>query len=193
MKKGQRQVRTRHPLLLYRRLLSYYRGPCLWLLLVSVVLLVWDHPSLRVLTLPAVMSLLLSVTLLLLTFVMSRLAYVQCGEDGVLIQLPFYRVHVLYDSIVQTRAASLATLYPPSKQPFSSRNFLRPLWQMTALVVQVELLPKPRQQLRMWMDSRMILKSAVVLLVEDHRALRGQIEEAMIRWRIQKGEAERRL
>jgi hypothetical protein len=193
MKKGQHQVRTRHPLLLYRRLMSFYRGPCLWLLLVSVVLLVWDHPSLQMLTLPAVMTLLLSMILLLLTFFMSRLAYVQCGEDGVLIQLPFYRVHVLYDSIVETRAASLATLYPPSKQPFSSRNFLRPLWRMTALVVQVELLPKPRQQLKLWMDSRMILKGAIVFLVEDHRALRRQIEEAMIRWRIQKGEAERRL
>jgi hypothetical protein len=193
MKKGQGKVRTRHPLLLYRRLLSYYRGPCLWLLLVSVVLLVWDHPSLRPLTLPAVLTFLLSVTLLMLTFVMSRMAYVQCGEDGMLIQLPFSRVHVLYDSIVQTRTASLATLYPPSRQPFSSRNFLSPLWQMPALVVHVELLPKPRQQLRLWMDSRMILKSALVLLVEDHRALRSQIEEAMIRWRMQKGESERRL
>lgn len=193
MKKEQGQIRTRHALLLYRRLVSYYRGPCLWLLLVSVVLLVWDHPSLRVLRLPVVMTLLLSVILLLLTFVMSRLAYVQCGEDGMLIHLPLYRLHVLYDSIVQTRTASLATLYPPSRQRFSSRNFLRPLWQTPALVVHVELLPKPRQQLRLWMDSRMLLRSALVLLVEDHRALRSQMEEAMIRWRIRKGESERRL
>ncbi len=193
MKKEQGQIRTRHALLLYRRLVSYYRGPCLWLLLVSVVLLVWDHPLLRVLRLPVVMTLLLSVILLLLTFVMSRLAYVQCGEDGMLIHLPLYRFHVLYDSIVQTRTASLATLYPPSRQPFSSRNFLRPLWQTPALVVHVELLPKSRQQLRLWMDSRMLLRSALVLLVEDHRALRSQIEEAMIRWRIRKGESERRL
>jgi hypothetical protein len=193
MKRERGKIRTRHPLLLYRRLWSYYRGPCLWLLLVSVVLLVWDHPSLRVLALPAVMTLLLSVVLLLLTIVMSRLAYVQCGEDGMLIHLPLYRVHVLYDSIVQTRTASLATLYPPSRQPFSSRNFLGPLWQKPALVVHVELLPKPRQQLRLWMDSRMILKSALVLLVEDHRGLRSQIEEATIRWRTQKGESERRL
>jgi hypothetical protein len=193
MKRERGKIRTRHPLLLYRRLWSYYRGPCLWLLLVSVVLLVWDHPSLRVLTLPVVMTLLLSVVLLLLTIVMSRLAYVQCGEDGMLIHLPLYRVHVLYDSIVQTRTASLATLYPPSRQPFSSRNFLGPLWQKPALVVHVELLPKPRQQLRLWMDSRMLLKSALVLLVEDHRGLRSQIEEATIRWRTQKGESERRL
>jgi hypothetical protein len=193
MRKQQGRVRTRHPLLLYRRLAGYYRGPCLWLLLVSTVLLVWDHPSLRELRLPAVMTFLLSTILLLLTFVMSRLAYVQCGEDGMLIHLPLHRVHVLYDSIVQTRTASLGTLYPPSRQPFSSRNFLSPLWQLPAVVVHVELLPKPRQQLRLWMDSRMFLKSAVVLLVEDHRALRSQIEEAMIRWRIRKGESERRL
>jgi hypothetical protein len=32
----------------------------------------------------------------------------------------------------------------------------------------------------------MLLKSALVLLVEDHGALRGQIDEAMIRWRVAK-------
>jgi hypothetical protein len=187
MKKKQAKVRRRHPLVLYRRLASYYRGPALWLLLVSVVLLCWDHPALRALALPAAMTALLSTILLLLTFVMSRLAYVECGEDGLLIHLPLYRVHVLYDSIVQTRTSSMATLFPPSKQPFSSRNFLRPLWQQAAVVVETELLPKPRQELRLWMDSRMILKNALVLLVEDHRTLRGQIDEAMIHWRASRG------
>jgi hypothetical protein len=189
MKKTRKKVRRRHPLLLYKRLASYYRGPSLWLLLVSAVLLVWDHPSLRVLALPAAMTALLSTILILLTFVMSRLAYVECGEDGLLIHLPLHRVHLLYDSIVQTRTSSLATLFPPSRQPFSSRNFLRSLWQLPAVVVEVELLPQPRQQLRLWMDSRMLLKSALVLLVEDHRDLRSQIDEAMIRWRVNKGES----
>jgi hypothetical protein len=187
MKKKQDKVRRRHPLLLYRRLTSYYRGPALWLLLVSAVLLYWDHPALRPLALPAAMTALLSTILLLLTFVMSRLAYVECGEDGLLIHLPLYRVHVLYDSIIQTRTSSMGTLFPPSKQPFSSRNFLRPLWQQAAVVVETELLPKPRQELRLWMDSRMILKNALVLLVEDHRTLRGQIDEAMIHWRSARG------
>jgi hypothetical protein len=159
----------------------------LCLLLVSAVLLCWDHPLLRPLVLPAAMTALLSAILLLLTFVMSRLAYVECGEDGLLIHLPLYRVHVLYDSIVQTRTSSMATLFPPSKQPFSSRNFLRPLWQQAAVVVETELLPKPRQELRLWMDSRMILKNALVLLVEDHRTLRSQIDEAMIHWRASRG------
>lgn len=191
MKKKQAKVRRRHPLLLYRRLTSYYRGPALWLLLVSAVLLFWDQPALRGLVLPAAMTALLSTILLLLTFVMSKLAYVECGEDGLLIHLPLYRMHVLYDSIVQTRTSSLATLFPPSKQPFSSRNFLRPLWQLPAVVVEMELLPKPRQELRLWMDSRMLLKNALVLLVEDHRTLRSQIDEAMIHWRASRGNSGR--
>jgi hypothetical protein len=184
-----KKVRTRHPLLLYRRLASYYRGPSLWLLLVSAVLLVWDHPSLKELFLPAAMTALLSTIIILLTFVMSRLAYVECGQDGLLIHLPLRRVHVLYDSIVQTRTSALATLFPPSRQPFSSRNFLRPLWQSAAVVVEIELWPQPRRQLRLWMDGRMLLKNALVLLVEDHRVLRRQIDEAMIRWRVSKRES----
>jgi hypothetical protein len=189
MKKGRKKVRTRHPLLLYRRLASYYRGPSLWLLLVSAVLLVWDHPSLKELYLPAAMTALLSTIIILLTFVMSRLAYVECGQDGLLIHLPLRRVHVLYDSIVQTRTSALATLFPPSRQPFSSRSFLRPLWQSAAVVVEIELWPQPRRQLRLWMDGRMLLKNALVLLVEDHRVLRRQIDEAMIRWRVSKRES----
>ena len=177
-------TRTTHPLLLYRRLASYYRGPACWLFLVSAGLLIWDHPSLAELHVPLVMTGLLSLILILITFVMSRAAYVQCGEDGLLIHLPLYRVHVSYDSITQTRTASMVTMFPPSKQRFSSRNFLNPLSHLAAVVVEVELLPLPRQQLRLWMDGRMLLKSALVLLVDDYRALRNQIEEAMNRWRI---------
>jgi hypothetical protein len=186
MSTRSRPPRKSHPLLLYRRLASYYGTPCIWLLLVSVVLLIWDHPSLKDLQLALVLTALLSVTLLLLTFVMSRLARVECGEDGLLVQVPLYRVHVPYDSIVKTRTASLGALFPPKRQPFSSRSFLNPLWQRPAVVVEVELLPLPSSQLRLWWDGRMFLKRGLVLLVEDHRGLRTQIDDAMIRWRVAK-------
>lgn len=183
MSTRSRAARRSHPLLLYRRLASYYGTPSAWLLLVSVVLLVWDHPSLEDLQLALVLSALLSVTLILLTFVMSRLASVECGEDGLLVQVPLYRVHVPYDSIVQTRTRSLGSLFPRKTQPFSARSFLNPLWQRPAVVVEVELLPLPSRQLRLWLDARMLLKSALVLLVEDSKGLRTQIDEAKIRWR----------
>lgn len=184
MREKGRQVQRSHPLLLYRRLAAYYRTPCLWLLMVSLGLLVWDHPSLSALQLPALMSAFLSPTLMVLTLAMSRLAYVQCAEDGLLVQLPLRRVCVPYESIIQTRTSSLGLLFPPSKQPFSSRAFLRPLWRLPAVVVELERLPQPRRRLRLWMDRRMLLKSALVLLVQDHRGLRSQIDEAAIRWRI---------
>jgi len=184
MREKGRQDQRAHPLRLYRRLASYCRAPCLWLLVVSLGLLVWDQSSLRALQLPAMMAALLSAILILLTLAMSRLAYVQCAEDGLLVRLPLRRLHVSYDSIVQTRTSSLGILFPPSKQPFSSRAFLRPLWRLPTVVVELERLPQPRRQLRLWMDSRMLLKSALVLLVEDHRGLRSQIDEAAIRWRV---------
>ena len=184
MRERGRQVRRAHPLLLYRRLAAYYRVPCLWLLVLSLGLLVWNHPSLSALRLPAVIAALLSSILILLTLAMSRLAYVRCVEEGLLVRLPLRRVHVPYDSIVQTRTSSLGLLFPPSKQPFTSRAFLGPLWRLPTVVVELERLPQPRRRLRLWMDSRMLLKSALVLLVQDHRDLRNQIDEAMIRWRL---------
>jgi len=183
MSRRDKTARTSHPLVIYRRLASYYGWPSLWLLVVSGGLLVWDHPAFEGLRLALTLAVLLSLTLLLLTFVMSRLASVRCGEDGLLVQLPLYRVRVPYDTITTTRTAGLGTLFPPSRQPFTSRAFLNPLWQLPAVVVEVEWLPQPRWQLRLWMDPRMILKGALVLLVKDHRTFRSQIDEAMIRWR----------
>ncbi len=186
MRNAKKPARTSHPLLLYRRLFSYYGWPSVWLLVVSGGLLVWDHPALAALRLALLLAALLAVTLLLFTFVLSRIARVQCGEDGLLVQLPLYRLHVPYESIVRTRTSSLGTVFPPSRQPFSSRAFLDPLWLLPVVLVEVEALPRSRRQLRLWMDSRMLLKSALVLLVEDHGALRVQIDEAMIRWRVAK-------
>lgn len=184
MRRQNKPARTSHPLLLYRRLFSYYGWPSVWLLVVSGGLLVWDHPALAALRLALILAALLSAILLLLTFVMSRLARVQCGEDGLLIQVPLYRLHIPYESVARTRTSSLGTAFPPSRQLFSSRAFLDPLWQLPVVVVEVDRLPQPRGQLRLWIDSRMLLKNALVLLVEDHRALRAQIDEAMIRWRV---------
>jgi hypothetical protein len=188
MRKKEGRVHRTYPLLLYRRLASYYLIPCLLLLVVSLVVLVWGQPALAPLWLPAMIAVLLSVTLVLLTWAMSRMAYVRCGEDGLLIQVPLQRVHVPYRSIIQTRTSALGILYPPSKQPFSTRAFLRPLWHLPAVVVELELLPQPRRQLRLWMDSRMLLKSGLVLLVEDHRGLRSEIEDSAIRWRLRGSE-----
>jgi len=183
MRGKDKSASTSHPLVIYRRLSSYYGWPSVWLLVVSVALLAWDNPAFEGLWLPLTLAALLSAILLLLTFVMGRLASVRCGEDGLLVQLPLYRVHVPYETITTTRTTGMDTLFPPSQQPFTSRAFLTPLWQLAAVVVEVEWLPQPRWQLRLWMDSRMILEGAIVLLVKDHRVFRGQIDEAMIRWR----------
>lgn len=174
---------ARHPLLLYRRLASYWRAPLILLLLVSAGLLIWDHPALRELRLALTMVLLLSLALVLLTLLMSRLAYVQCRADRLLIQLPLYRLHVPYESVVETRAAFISELFPPSGQPFSTRGFLNPLWKKSAVVVRLRSLPQPRRQLRLWMDSRMIIHDGLVFLVKDYMGLRREIQHAMIQWR----------
>jgi hypothetical protein len=176
-------VGTKHPLLLYRRLASYWRVPLIMLLLVSAGLLIWNHPALRELRLAMTIVFVLSLGLFLLTSIMSRLAYVQCRADDLLIQLPLHRLDVPYESVVETRAAFMYELFPPSEQPFSTRGFLNPLWKVSAVVVRLRALPRRRQQLRLWMDSRMIVHDGLVLLVEDYMGFRREMQHAMIHWR----------
>lgn len=177
------RVRARHPLLLYRRLAGYWRLPSVLLVLLSAGLLIWNHAVWQELRLVLVLTFLLPLVLLILTFIMSRLAYVQCREDALLIQLPLHRLRVPYESVLETRAAFMYELFPPSKQPFSSRGFLDPLWEMSAVVLRLRYLPQPRQQLRLWMDSRMIIQDGMVLLVKDYMGLRREIQHAMTHWR----------
>ncbi len=176
-------MRARHPLLLYRRLADYLRTPSLLLTVMSAGLLVWNHPALQELRMVLVMTFLLPSALLVVTFVMSRLAYAQCREDGLFIRLPSYRLDVPYESIIETRAEVMYQLFPPSEQRFSTRAFLDPLWNMSAVVVRLKSLPKPRHQLRLWMDSRMIIRDGLVLLVEDYMGFRREIQAAMIHLR----------
>lgn len=183
MTRKRDRVRNKHPLLLYRRLAAYYRTPLLLLMLVSAALLVWDHPALRGLQPVLVLTLALALLLLLLTFIMSRIAYVQCRENGLLVQLPLYRLYVPYESVLETRAVLMYDLFSPSDQPFSSRGFLDPLWERFGVVVRLRRLPLPRSQLRLWMDSRMIVHDGLVFLVADYRGFRRQMQDAMIHWR----------
>ncbi len=184
MVKGNTRVRARHPLLLYRRLAAYWSLPSVSLMVVSAGLLIWNHPAGRGLRSVLAMTFLLPLVLLLVTFIMSRLAYVQCRTDGILIRLPLYRLHVPYESVIETRASFMYELFPPRKQRFSTRNFLRPLWTMSAVVVRLKYFPRPRQQLRRWMDSRMIIHDGLVLLVKDYMGFRREIQAAITHWRV---------
>ncbi len=183
MVREKAKARAKHPLLLYRRLASYWLGPSLLLMLVSAGLLIWNRPAWRELRLVLVMTFLLPLVLLLVTFIMSRLAYVQCGKGALLIQLPLYRLHVPYESIIETRAAFMYELFPPARQRFSTRGFLEPLWSMSAVVVRLKYFPQPGQQLRLWMDSRMIIHDGLVLLVKDYMGFRREIQATITHWR----------
>jgi hypothetical protein len=189
MSEDEVSLGIRHPLLLYRRLASYWRVPLMLLLIVSSGLLTWNHPALQELRLGLVVTLLLSLVLLLLTFIMSRLAYVQCRADALFIQLPLYGLHIPYESVLETRAAFMYELFPPSEQPFSTRGFLNPLWKTSAVVVRLRSFPQPRRQLRLWMDSRMIIHDGLVLLVKDYMGFRREIQHAMIHWRAGIGDS----
>lgn len=183
MRRGHDAFGTKHRLLLYRRLAGYYRTPLLLLMLVSGALLLWNHAALQQLRLVLVVAFAVAWVLLLLTTCMSLLAYVQCREDGLRVQLPFYRLHVPYELIRHTRSVVMYELFPPSKQAFSARGFLAPLWNLPAVIVYLEYLPRRRRHLRLWMDSRMVIRDGLVLLLDDPRAFRRHLDDAMIKRR----------
>ncbi len=173
----------RAPLLLYRRLAGYWGTPSILLLLVSAGLLIWNPPALRELRQILVLAFLLSLSVLWVAFTMRRLAYVEFGDDSLIIQLPFYRLRIPYEYVIDTRSAFMHEVLPPDTQSISTRRFLDPLWSKPAVVVQVRSLPQPRQQLRLWMDSRMIAQDGLVFVVKDDEGFHWEMQDAITQWR----------
>jgi len=155
-------------------------------MIVSAGLLIWDHPALQSSRPVLPVTFVLPLVMVVLIFVMSRMSYVRVEEQGLVVRLPLYRLHVPYESIIETRSASMYELFPPARQPFSTRAFLDPLWSMPAVVVRLRSLPQPRSRLRLWMDSRMLLHDGLVFLVKDHMGFRRQIQGAMMGGRVRR-------
>jgi hypothetical protein len=177
------RVFQRTPLLLYRRLAEYWGIPSILLLLVSAGLLIWNPPTLQELRMVLVLAFLLALGLLWTAFIMRRLTYVECGEDSLIIQLPFYRMRIPYESVTDVRPAVMHEVFPPAEQSFSAHRFLDPLWSKPAVVLQMRNWPQLRQQLRLWIDSRMIVQDGLVLMVEDDMDFRREMQHAIIQWR----------
>jgi hypothetical protein len=169
----------RHPLLYQKRLNEQVFWPCVGILAVSVVLLVWNPGELAACRPHLVVILVGAGLVLVLTFLLRLMAYVQCSDHGLLVHLPFYRLTIPYGQILATRPSELYRMFPPGAQRWTQRSLLRSLFGRTVLVVELDHLPRHRLWLRLWMGRYMLCPDAVglILPVRDWIAFRTELDE----------------
>jgi len=125
--------------------------------------------------------------ILVLTFFFRLRAYVQCQPEGLRLQLPFYSLTIPYREIKGTRPTELFRMFPPAKQRWTQRHFLRTLFGETVLVIEMEELPRSRLVLRLWMTRYMLCPDIVGLnlVVRNWLDFRAELDEFRARRRPQ--------
>lgn len=191
----------RFPLLVYRRYHEIHRGVSVLLMAVGIVLAI-SAALLRFIRPQAVSgdpSLLLWAGLVLLffglfrfllTWAISRVAYVQCTPRNVKIQTPFTPVVFSYARITGTRPQNVGDVFPPQRQKGSRRAILEGLWGETVIVVDLKGYPQmSKRVLRLLMGPFLLTPrgAGFVFLVKDWMSLNRQLAMYQEQWRARAG------
>ena len=186
----------RFPLLMYRRYHQVQRGLSLGLIALGSVLAV-SAMSLRVIRPGAVSGdvwllfwagVILAVFGLarfLLTWAISRTAYVQCTPRNVKIQTPFMPVVFSYKRITNSRPTNLRDVFPPEKQKGARRKMLEEVWGQTVIVIDVKGYPMSKSFLRTMLGPYLLTPKGTgfVFLVQDWMGLSRQLSDYQEQWR----------
>lgn len=169
----------RYTLRLQKRLNEQVFWPCILILAVGGGLLVWDPDKLEPVRTDLAVAVAGAGLVLVLTLVLRLRASVQCRAEGLRIRLPFVWLLIPYDQVKTTRPTELFRMFPPDRLRWTQRRFLRPLLGETVVVVELDVLPRPRPWLRLWMSEFMLCPDAVgfVLAVDDWLAFRIEFDE----------------
>jgi extradiol dioxygenase family protein len=175
----------RHPLLLHQHLneQNFWVG----ILIVALVagLLIWNPPKAAGYRPYLFVVLTGTGGILILTFIYRLRSYVQCRENAICVQSPFFHLAIPYSTIRATRPNEFARLFPPKEQRWTQRYFLRWLWGTTVIVVDLEQLPAPRPWLQLRMGKYLLdpNEASLVLPVRDWIAFRNELDEFLSRYR----------
>ena len=176
----------RYRLLLYDRLYAMVRWPSL-LIAVGAYVLWWNAPFVAFLA-PFDTWLLVVVILTGLIFVGSLVAryfsYVQCYPGFIRLQTPVYRIIVSYQRVQQVRPIIFREMYPPSRQHWSQRRFLDPLFSLTAVGVNLKGYPLSERWLKLWLNDYMFTRDTpgFLFLVSDWMSLSREIDSYRDEW-----------
>jgi hypothetical protein len=186
---------ARFRLLQYERLYQVARSP-LWLIVIGLAVLWWRAPFVSFLA-PFESIILYAAGLCLLCWaalaLMRRFAYVQCFPEALRIQTPLLRLAISYQRIHTVRPVVFKDMHPPSRQRWSQRHFLEPLFGLTGVGVTVSSYPMPLRWLRPLLGEYMFTRDApgFLFLVDDWMTLSRQIDVYRDLWRDRKAHGAR--
>jgi hypothetical protein len=183
--KSAPSARKRHPLLFQQSLSEQVFWPSVTIIAVCAALLLWNPAKLAPYRVHMMIILTGTGLVLIATLVFRMRAYVQCRPEGVRLQLPLYRLIIPYEAIRATRPTELYRMFPPSKERWPQRQYLMRLSGVTVVVLEMDELPAPRFQLRLWLPKYMLSpdRTGLVLAVPDWMALRSDLDELEVRSR----------
>jgi hypothetical protein len=178
----------RRPIVLHQTLNEQIFWPAILIFAGCLALLIWNPPEFQVYHAHLIVIAVGTGLILVLTFLFRLRAYVQCLDEGLLIQLPFLRLDIPYREIKATRPDQIGRVFPAEEQRWTQRRFLRWLWGHTAVVVELKQLPRPRRWLKMWTGPYLIhpQEESLVLPTRDWIAFRAELDEFLARARRRK-------
>ena len=186
----------RFPLLIYRRYHQVQRGMSLGLIALGSVVAV-SAVSLRVIRPGAVSGdvgllfwagviiAVFGLARFLLTWAISRTAYVQCTPRNVKVQTPFMPIVFSYKRITNSRPTNLRDVFPPEKQKGARRKMLEEVWGQTVIVIDLKGYPMSKSFLRTMLGPYLLTPKGTgfVFLVQDWMGLSRQLSDYQEQWR----------
>ncbi|MFN2169605.1 MAG: hypothetical protein ACK2U9_25515, partial [Anaerolineae bacterium] len=175
----------RRPIVLHQMLNEQIFWPAILIFAICLGLLIWNPPEFEGYRAHLILIAVGTGLILVLTFLYRLRAYVQCLDEGLRIQLPFLRLDIPYHEIKATRPDQIARIFPPEEQRWMQCRFLRWLWGHTAVVVEMQQLPRAKRWLKLWAGPYLIhpLEESFVLPTPDWIAFRAELDEFLARRR----------
>lgn len=126
-------------------------------------------------------------------FIARRMAWVQCRLGHFHIQTPIYPLAVSYSRIKIVRPTEFSHIFDPSKEKQARREWLRPYWGMTAVVVEISKYPVKKDWLRLWFNQYMFSPQVTgfVFLVDDWMTLSRELQDFRNNWELRRAERRR--
>ncbi|MFN2269328.1 MAG: hypothetical protein ACK2US_00730 [Anaerolineae bacterium] len=163
-------------------LLVALASSALWLLAPRIRFL---PNSLRMLILVPALA---SFALFAYVFIARRMAWVQCRPGYLQIQTPIYPLAISYARIKIVRPTEFSHIFDPSKEKRARRDWLRPYWGMTTVVVEISKYPVKKEWLRLWFNHYMFSPEATgfVFLVDDWMTLSRELQDFRSNWELRR-------
>jgi len=189
---------TRHPLLMYRRMMDRVWKYTLVLGLVLAAATRWQllrerdifgwSSNIWIFSAAA-----LSLIVCGFAFVTRYMAYVQVREDALRLYTPFLRLKISYRRIRSVHPALMQQLFPPEKSNWSQRSFLEPFYGLTALVVELRGYPMDPALLRLFLPGQMFSprSQGFVIMVKDWMKFSTEFDSLHGAWLQNQGTRQR--